>query len=165
MREWASLNCSQSGYLRVKPKERYLSHEEVHILLAACSGDLRDLIMLSLGTGMRVTEVLTLDRDHTNLQHGVVTLVDTKNGDRRLVPLPSEVVTMLQQRPTPIREWFPKWNLGKLTHAFVTLVRKTPLAGTGVSFHTLRHIYPSGLCRPPACQPWYDWSMRELSST
>ena len=74
----------------MKPKERYLSHEEIHLFLKACSGDLRDLVLLSLRTGMRATEVLTVDRDHTDLKHGMVTLVDTKNGDRRLVPLPSE---------------------------------------------------------------------------
>lgn len=62
------------GYLRVKPKERYLSREEIHLLLDACSGDLRDLVTLSVGTGMRATEVLTLDRDHTDLKNGVATL-------------------------------------------------------------------------------------------
>ena len=71
------------GYLRVKPKERYLSRGEIQILLNACSGDLRDLVVLSLGTGMRATEVLTLDRDHTDLKVGTATLIDTKNGDRR----------------------------------------------------------------------------------
>jgi integrase len=131
------------GYLRVKPKERYLSREEIRLLLDACSGDLWDLVMLSLGTGMRATEVLTVDREHTDLRHGTVILIDTKNGDRRLVPLSSEIVTMLQQRPVPIREWFPKWYRGRLTHAFVVLVRKAELAGTGVSFHTLRHTFAS----------------------
>jgi integrase len=77
------------------------------------------------------------------LKNGMVTLVDTKNGDRRLVPLSSDVVAMFQQRPAPIRKYFPGWNLGRLTHAFVVLVRKTELAGTGVSFHTLRHTFAS----------------------
>jgi len=70
-------------------------------------------------------------------------MMDAKNGDRRLVPLPSDVVTMFQQRPAPIWEWFPGWNLGRLTHAFVALVRKTALANTGVTFHTLRHTFAS----------------------
>ena len=109
----------------MKSKECYLGLEEIQLLLKVCTGDLRDLVMLSLETGMRTTEVLTIDRDHTDLKHGTVTLINTKNGDRRLVPLPSEVVTMFRQRPAPIREWFPKWNLGRMTHAFVGLVRKT----------------------------------------
>jgi integrase len=66
-----------------------------------------------------------------------------RNEASTLVPLPSDVVAMLQQRPAPIREWFPGWNLGRLTHAFVVLVRKTELASTGVSFHTLRHTFAS----------------------
>ena len=50
---------------------------------------------------------------------------------------------MLQQRPVSIHKWFPKWNLGRLTHAFVTVARKIGLAATGVSFHTLRHTFAS----------------------
>jgi integrase len=129
------------GYLKVKPKERYLSREEIRLLLDACSGDLQDLIMLSLGTGMRATEVLTIDRDHTDLKRGVVTLVDTKNGDRRLVPLPSDVVAMLQQRPAPIREWFSGWNLYRLVHAMSRAIQHVGLKG--VTFHTLRHTFAS----------------------
>ena len=47
--------------------------------------DIYVLVTLSLGTGMRATEVLTLDRDHTDLKRGTATLIDTKNVDRRLV--------------------------------------------------------------------------------
>lgn len=129
------------GYLKVKPKERYLSREEICLLLDACTGDLRDLVMLSLGTGMRATEVLTLDRDHTDLKRGVVTLVDAKNGDRRLVPLPSDVVAMLQQRPVPIREWFPGWHLERLVHTISRVIQQVGLHG--VTFHTLRHTFAS----------------------
>lgn len=129
------------GYLRVKPKERYLSREEIRLLLDTCTGNLCDLIILSLGTGMRATEVLTLDREHTNLKHGVATLVDTKNGDRRLVPLPSDVVTMLQHRPVPIREWFPGWNLERLVRAMGRAVQQAALPD--VTFHTLRHTFAS----------------------
>jgi site-specific recombinase XerD len=46
------------GYFKTKQKERYLSLEEIRLLLYACSGDLRDLVMLSLGTGIRATEAL-----------------------------------------------------------------------------------------------------------
>jgi integrase len=90
---------------------------------------------------MRATEVLTSDRDHTDLKRGTATLMDTKNGDRRLVPLPSEVVTVLQQRPVPIREWFPGWTLGKLMNAFHRVCHRIGLKG--VTFHTLRHTFAS----------------------
>jgi integrase len=49
------------GKLRVNRKERYLTHEEIHCLLAATSGDLHDMVTVALGTGMRASEVLTLD--------------------------------------------------------------------------------------------------------
>jgi integrase len=126
------------GYLKVKPKERYLSREEIQLLLDACSGDLRDLVMLSLGTRMRATEVLTIDRDHTDPKRGVVTLVDTKNGDRRLVPLPSDMVAMFQQRPLPIREWFPGWTLDRLVHGMSCVRHATGKFARG----NLSHLAP-----------------------
>jgi integrase len=80
------------GYLKAHRKDRYLSHEEIQQLLNACTGDMRAMVILALGTGMRASEVLGLDRDHVNMKNRAVVLVDTKNGDRRVVPLPPEVI-------------------------------------------------------------------------
>ena len=122
-------------------KERYLSHEEIQQLLSAGTGDLRDMVTLALGTGMRASEVLGLDRDHVDLKRTVAMLPDTKNGDRRLVPLPPLVIEMLTHRPAPLRELFPGWNLSRLEHQFPQAVQQAGLAG--VTFHTLRHTFAS----------------------
>lgn len=129
------------SYLPTPLKERYLSHEEIQRLLSACPSDLRDMVVLALGTGMRASEVLGLDRDSLDLKHAVVKLADTKNGDRRVLPLPPQVVTALSSRPPPLRELFPGWTLKKLMQQFH---RVTLHAGLhGVSFHTLRHTFAS----------------------
>ena len=121
-------------------QERYLSREEIRLLLDACTGDLRDLVTLSLGTGMRATEALTLDREHTDLKRGVTTLVDTKNGDRRLVPLLSDVVAMFQQRPARSMNG----ALAGISIVIRTISRVIQQAGLkGVTFHTLRHTFAS----------------------
>jgi integrase len=75
--------------------ERYLSHEEIQHLLNTCTGDVYDMALLALGTGMRASEVLGLERERVNMKDGVAILLDTKNGDRRIVPLPQRVIDML----------------------------------------------------------------------
>jgi integrase len=129
------------GRLKTPIKERYLCHEEIQQLLAATSGDLKDMIIVALGTGMRASEVLGLDRDQLDIKNAVVKLNDSKNGDRRLVPLPPQVITTLQQRPAPLRKLFPGWPLDKLMHTINRVAKKASLQG--VTFHTLRHTFAS----------------------
>jgi integrase len=99
------------------------------------------MVVLALGTGMRASEVLDLDREHVDLKRHVAILSDTKNGDRRIVPLPEEVVSMLQHRPFPLGKWFPHCSLANL----VKRVRKAAdrVGLPDVSFHTLRHTFAS----------------------
>ncbi len=129
------------GRLKTPIKERYLSHEEIQQLLDASSGDLKDMIIVTLGTGMRASEVLGLDRDQLDIKNAVVKLNDSKNGDRRLVPLPPQVITTLQQRPAPLRELFPGWPLDKLMRNVHRVAKRARLQG--VTFHTLRHTFAS----------------------
>ena len=88
-----------TSYLKARRRERYLTHEEIQQLLNACTGDMGEMVMLSLGTGIRASEVLGLDRDHVDMKNHAVVLIDTKSGDRRVVPLPPEVIEMLTRRP------------------------------------------------------------------
>jgi integrase len=129
------------GALKANQKTRYLSREEIQLLIGVCDGDLRDMVILALGTGMRASEVLGLDRDHVDLKQGVAILPDTKNHDRRIVPLPPQVVDVLQQRPSPLRELFPGWYIQKLDSAFAESAHTVSLED--VTFHTLRHTFAS----------------------
>jgi integrase len=71
----------------------------------------------------------------------VVILPDTKNGDRRVVPLPEEVAVVFQRRPIPLMgKWFAG-GLGNLEKAFLRTTRRANLLG--VTFHTLRHTFAS----------------------
>ena len=68
-------------------------------------------------------------------------LPDTKNHDRRIVPLPPEVVEVLQRRPVPLPRYFPEWDLFKLIRAMRETVDAAGLSA--VTFHTLRHTFTS----------------------
>jgi len=79
-----------------KPKEprgrvRYLSDDERKALLDECqesdSTYLYPLVVLALSTGMRQGEILGLTWDDVNLDKQYLILHETKNGERRRVPL------------------------------------------------------------------------------
>ena len=79
-----------------KPKEpsgrtRFLSDAERERLLKACRESdaplLYPIVVLALSTGMRQGEILGLHWDNVDLKSGTITLLETKNGETRVVPL------------------------------------------------------------------------------
>lgn len=88
-----------------KPKEshgrvRFLSDEERGKLLDACRPhpDLYLAVVLSLTTGARQAEIMSLRWGQIDFPRKVITLHDTKNGERRSLPLVGEAFTLLQER-------------------------------------------------------------------
>jgi len=88
-----------------KPKEhhgrvRFLSDEEREKLLAACRthSNLYLAVVLSLTTGARQSEVMSLRWGQVDFARRVITLNKTKNGERRALPLVGEAYTLLQER-------------------------------------------------------------------
>ena len=88
-----------------KPKEskgrvRFLSDEERVALLKACEShkDLYLAVVLALTTGARQSEVMTLRYSQIDFTRKVITLHDTKNGDKRALPLVGSAFTLLQVR-------------------------------------------------------------------
>ena len=70
---------------------RYLNDEERVRLLTACkessSPFLYILTVLSISTGARKMEIMSLKWDDVDLSRGMIILHDTKNGERRSLPL------------------------------------------------------------------------------
>jgi len=89
---------------------------------------------------MRASEVLSLTREQVDVKGKVVILPDTKNGDRRVVPLQDEVIVVFQRRAIPLDRWFTG-RLGNLDKGFRKAAQKANLSG--VTFHTLRHTFAS----------------------
>ncbi|WP_445362784.1 tyrosine-type recombinase/integrase [Microbulbifer sp. ANSA003] len=93
--EWEWLEENPLRKVR-KPKEprgrvRFLSESERQKLLVACkSSNCRQLypvVVLALSTGMRQSEIMGLKWSDIDLNRGYITLHETKNGERRSVPL------------------------------------------------------------------------------
>lgn len=81
---------------------RYLSDDERRRLLDACHASASDwiylLVLLALTTGARRAELLGLTWKDVDLQRGVIVFHETKNRDRRAVPIVGEAMRLLAQR-------------------------------------------------------------------
>lgn len=90
-----------------KPKEprgrvRFLSDDERAALLQACressNGDLYLAVVLALSTGARRMEVLGLRWPDVDMSRGIITLHQTKNGERRALPLAGHALELVRER-------------------------------------------------------------------
>ncbi len=81
---------------------RFLSDDERERLLAACRqsacSTLYPLAVLALATGARQGELLGLRWPHIDWQRSVAVLHDTKNGERRAIPLHGPARDLLRER-------------------------------------------------------------------
>lgn len=120
-----------------KPRERRLQPGEEERLLAAARqqtrlADLHGIIIVALETGMRRGEIMSFSR--ADVANRVVYLQQTKNGDRRAVPLSSRALQAIPARlSAPVFQGQP--------HSVTTAFREAcRVAGiTGLHFHDLRH--------------------------
>lgn len=101
--EWGWLEDHPMRKVR-KPKEpqgrvRFLTDEERVRILAACKESdcdhLYPIVVLAISTGMRQGEILNLTWDRVDFIRGYITLDQTKNGERRVVPLVSYAKELL----------------------------------------------------------------------
>jgi integrase len=76
---------------------RYLTLEEINRLLAVCPLHLRRLVLTALHTGMRRSEMLRLRWEQIDLEQRLVLLLDTKNGDKRGIPLTERMFSLFRE--------------------------------------------------------------------
>lgn len=81
---------------------RYLTDEELPELLKACraskNSDLLVAVILALSTGARQAEVMCLRWKQIDLKSKTALLIDTKNGERRTLPIVGEALDLLKER-------------------------------------------------------------------
>lgn len=83
-------------------RERFLSTEEVQRLFAALysepNEDLRDFVWLSLLTGARKSNILSMRWQDVDLTAKTWLIPETKNGSGQLVPLSNREISLLDER-------------------------------------------------------------------
>jgi integrase len=146
-REWGIEVENPVGRIRKPPappgRDRVMSDAEEVSLLEALrptgrrSPWMRPLVVLALETAMRRGELLALRWDDVNLSNRTATLRDTKNGERRVVPLSSRAIEVLEALPRSARGLVIPMSAYAACAAFE---RATARAGIeGLRFHDLRH--------------------------
>jgi len=103
-REWKWINTNPAHEVNLpkepKGRQRYLTKEELSRLLKTVHQSsnpmLAPAVLLSLSTGIRRGELLSLTWDQVDLDRGHVTLLDTKNKTDRGVPLTQGAIEVLR---------------------------------------------------------------------
>jgi len=130
---------------------RYLSKEECQNLTNACDTHLKPIVITALNTGMRKGEILNLQWSNVDLKHGFILLDNSKNGDRRELPINKTLeATFLDRnliRRIDVPYVFYDTSTGKpykdIKRSFKTACRRSGIQD--FHFHDLRHTFASHL--------------------
>lgn len=128
---------------------RYLSKEEYHNLINACSPHLKPIVITALNTGMRREEILSLEwKKNVDLNNGFILLDKTKNNERREIPINQTLKETLQNITININSPYvfidKHGNRYKdVKKSFKTACKKANI--TDFRFHDQRHTYASYL--------------------
>jgi integrase len=158
VKEWQWLDDSPMRKVS-KPRKprgrvRYLSDQERHQLLEACQGSrnpyLHTIVVLALATGARSGELRSLRWPDVDLKRGTLTFQETKNGERRTVPLTGQALTLMHHhakvRRLDTTLVFPNAT-GKrpagIREAWEYAVKRAGIID--FHFHDLRHSFASYL--------------------
>lgn len=166
MKEWELISDNPvtkiTKYKEPRGRVRFLSDEERHRLLSVSKESanpyLYCIVVLALSTGARKMEVLNLKWSDVNFERNAIILHETKNGERRVIPLHSHAMSVMKEHaknkivecdwvfPTRI---FKKHNLKVIYQpidirtAWETVLLKAEVLD--FRFHDLRHSAASYL--------------------
>ncbi len=127
-------------------RDRRLVGDEDERLLNACRAlnpELAAIVTLAIETAMRQGEIMGLTWDKVNLAQRTTTLDDTKNGERRVVPLTTRALQTLRDMPRNLdgRVW--TYTPEGMRASYNKAVKKAGIEG--LTFHDLRHEATSRL--------------------
>ncbi len=100
--EWTEANPIRKikKYPESRGRVRFLSEEERNALLETCKQSenpyLYMITILAISTGARKNELLSLEWKQVDLTRGMITLLETKNNERRSLPLRGHALELMQ---------------------------------------------------------------------
>ena len=153
---WAKENplLNVSSLKEPRGRVRFLSDDERKRLLGVCKAhgqQLYAIVVLALSTGARQGELLNLRWKDVDLNRGLIVLEDTKNNDRRAIPLQGHALELIKEmgkiRRLDTDLLFPSRKTPSkplsVQHIWEQAVRKSEIED--FRFHDLRHSAASYL--------------------
>lgn len=133
---------------------RFLSDDERERLLKACKASdskyLYLIVVLALSTGGRRMEVIGLKWSDVDFNRGIITLHETKNGERRVLPLAGHALALMKEhakvRQLNCEYVFPSHNFKNpidIRTPWETALKRADIED--FRFHDLRHSAASYL--------------------
>ena len=129
-------------------RSRFLSQEEIGRLLACANGQLKAILITALHTGMRRSEIFNLKWKDIDFETGYITVLNSKNGEKRDIPLSATLTKTLKNVIRYIgSEYVFRGKHGELvkdiSRSFATTLSKAAI--TDFRFHDFRHTFASHL--------------------
>ena len=126
-------------------RDRRLQPGELEKILESVSEEMNQVIRFALETAMRRGELAGMTWDMVDLKKRTVTLPETKNGQKRIVPLSSVAATILKDRLSTRRIDGEVWDIGldAISQDFAKACHKSDISD--LHFHDLRHEATSRL--------------------
>jgi integrase len=149
---WGKTDCSPCKGVKLfkenNQRLRFLEKEEIDKLLSKCCEHLRPIATVALHTGMRKSEILGLKWHDVDIKRNIIHLSNTKNGEKREVPMNETVQkTLIGVRKNPESQYIFCNKDGKpygdIKKSFFTAVTKSDIVD--FHFHDLRHTFASQL--------------------
>jgi len=127
---------------------RYLTVEECHRLINASVPHLKPIVITALNTGMRKGEILGLRWENVDLVHGFILLDQTKNNERREIPINQTLRETFKHLPRRLDSPYvfidEKGNRFKdVKRSFHSALRRAKIQD--FHFHDCRHTFASHL--------------------
>ncbi|MDA8149897.1 MAG: site-specific integrase [Nitrospiraceae bacterium] len=149
VKEWGMAGLVNPVTQIRKPKlppgrDRRLGPGELEKILSNTeSPHLSHIVRFALETAMRRGEIAGMTWEMVDLKKRTVTLPETKNGEKRIVPLSSEALRILSGIPRRLDG--SVWGITEdpITRAFIRACKRAKVEG--LTFHDLRHEATSRL--------------------
>jgi integrase len=103
---WSLINVENPAAgvskFKLQSRERFVAEDELPRLIEAIeaeeNAEIRDYLLISLSTGARKTNVLTMRWEHIDLESGTWTIPDTKNGTSQTILLTPDELKIIKER-------------------------------------------------------------------
>ncbi len=147
--EWGKIKESPAKKVKfLKPKGsdrrvKFLMPDEVQTLISNCPENIKSIVTVALHTGLRRSELLCLKWEQIDLERGIITVMDSKNSDRRDIPMNKTVQDVFKGMEKKGLYVFEGITLPIIKYGFNNVRIKA--GRPDIRFHDLRHCFASGL--------------------